>query len=292
MLAICALAAAAFGVVQNRKTPAPAPPQQPQMSGKYFRQNVKVQLNDEFFDINITVACNVRLAKQFGPGAIMPTTIFYAERTKKGHAIGVRPTSLCSGLTTENGGAPPDLLPSIYWFEDADDLSRGIMYATEDAYTNKLSQLKFLGSTIHEATVEEFETFRQNAQGRNMLPWDGTAFWRDEKYGGADFTLDEFIAAGGHWPKPNWRVGERCSALQRIPLTEEERALVTPKWPVHKPDYWSPDPDTADRLRATFRRMKLGKPTRYREIEFRPPDVDGLPTRSGGGMLKGWAFEE
>ena len=232
MLAICALAAAAFGVVQNRKTP------QPQFNGKYYRQNVKVQHDDEFFDINITVACNVRLAKQFGPAAIMPTTIFYAERTKKGHAIGVRPTSLCSGLTTENGGAPPDLLPSIFWYEDADDLSRGIMYA-EDAYANKLSQLKFLGSTIHEATVEEFETFRQNAQGRNMLPWDATALLREKKYGGDTFTLEEFIAAGGRWPKPNWVVGG-CKSMVRIPLTPEQRKLAARRWPAHKPEYWSP----------------------------------------------------
>ena len=59
--------------------------------GYFYRLNVKVSHQDEFFDMNIVVACNPKLVPKFGMGAMTHFPLFYAERTKANHAIGVRP---------------------------------------------------------------------------------------------------------------------------------------------------------------------------------------------------------
>ena len=170
--------------------------------GYFYRLNVKVSHQDEMFDMNIVVACNPKLVPKFGMGAMTHFPLFYAERTKANHAIGVRPVLGCGGVTTANGRAPPDLLPSIRWFPDADDLTFSILYATEDAYENPLSQLKFHGATMHAAKVDEFLAFQEAAKTKSIVPVHGRLV--PQRPGEPDhISHAEIEALGGKAPKPN-----------------------------------------------------------------------------------------
>jgi hypothetical protein len=224
---------------------------------------------------------------------------FYAERTKENHAIGVRITLGCAGNTTDNGGAPADLLPSIYWFPDADDMTFAIMYATEDAYQNPLSQLKFHGATMHSATVQEFIAFQEAAKTKSIVPVDVHDLpIRDPKLG--PFTVEEIEAAGGRAPKPNWAVAG-CQSVSKFELNEQAREILRKYWPAHKPRYWKLDTDTMRRFQNEAESKggtpeKAGffhRPTLINDEYIRlygwslaMPDTDGLATRAGGGRLR------
>jgi hypothetical protein len=179
----------------------------------------------------------------------------------------------CGGVTTENGRAPPDLLPSIRWFPDADDLTFSILYGTEDAYENPLSQLKFHGATMHVATVQEFLAFQEAAKTKSIVPVHGrpilplrpgerSPFTRPEieAMGGKTpdlplqpgelerLTHAEIEALGGKAPKPNWLQELQCDAVGKYELSEVSREIVRRYWPADKPRYWVPDGDAFDTI--------------------------------------------
>jgi hypothetical protein len=267
--------------------------------GYFYRLNVKVSHKDEMFDMNMVVSCNPALVPKFGMGAMQYLPRFYAERTKENHAIGVRITLGCNGNTTENGGAPADLLPSIYWFPDADDMTFAIMYATEDAYQNPLSQLKFHGATMHSASLEEFVAFQEAAKTKSIVPVN--VDWlpeRDPKLG--PFTVEEIEAAEGRAPKPNWAM-EHCQAVAKFKLSEHSREILRKYWPAGKPRNWKLDEETMSKFeneadsiggtpekRGYYKRAPLVNEEFIRSYlwRFAMPDTDGLPTRAGGGRLR------
>jgi hypothetical protein len=267
--------------------------------GYFYRLNVKVSHKDEMFDMNMVVSCNPWLVPKFGMGAIQYLPQFYAERTKANHAIGVRITLGCEGHTTANGGAPADLLPSIYWFPDADDMTFAIMYASEDAYVNPLSQLKFHGATMHSATIQEFVAFQEAAKIKSIVPVN---VWRlpvrDPKLG--PFLVEEIEAAGGRAPKPNWAVSG-CQSVKKLELSEQAREILRKYWPADKPRYWKLDRETMTKFereagskggtpeKAGFYKRPLLVNDEYvvdYYWTFALPGTDGLPTRAGGGRLR------
>jgi hypothetical protein len=267
--------------------------------GYFYRLNVKVSHKDEMFDMNMVVSCNPWLVPKFGMGAIQYLPQFYAERTKANHAIGVRITLGCEGHTTANGGAPDDLLPSIYWFPDADDMTFAIMYASEDAYVNPLSQLKFHGATMHSATLQEFVAFQEAAKTKSIVPVDVSMLpVRDPKLG--PFLVEEIEAAGGRAPKPNWAVSG-CQSVKKLELSEQAREILRKYWPVDKPRYWKLDRETMTKFENEAE-SKGGTPEKagfYKRAPlvndeyvvdyywtFALPGTDGLPTRAGGGRLR------
>jgi hypothetical protein len=260
--------------------------------GYFYRLNVKVSHQDEMFDMNIVVTCNPARLKQFG--IVMFRTqvpIFYAERTKNNHAIGVRPTLGCDGHTTENGGAPPDLLPAIRWYPDADDMTFAILYATEDAYTNPLSQLKLHGATMHKATLEEFLAFQEAAKTKSIVPVDGSL---------ASRPADDLIVKALDEKAPKLKfIGAEldCEAVAKLELSEATREIFRKYWPAHKPKFWSLDDELFDKLwqealsqpgQTFWRRNPLINDKHPSDFarDFAGPGTDGFRTRAGGGALR------
>jgi hypothetical protein len=255
-------------------TTIPPAPAKPVDYGYFYRLNVKISHQDEFFDMNIVVACDPSLVPKFGMGAMTQFPRFYAERTKANHAIGVRPVLGCANVTTENGRAPPDLLPAIRWFPDADDMTFSILYATEDAYENPLSQLKFHGATMHAATVDEFLAFQEAAKTKSIVPVHGRRPILPLRPGERDYitaaeikamggkapesplqpgelerlTHAEIEALGGKAPKPNWLQQLQCDAIAKYELSEASREIVRRYWPAHKPRFWVPNEDASDAI--------------------------------------------
>ena len=74
----------------------------------------------------------------------------------------------CHGLTSENGDAPPDLLPLAVWFEDVSDLSAGLGYASEDAYDSPIAKLAFRGARIDHSTRDELEEWRKRSAEQSI----------------------------------------------------------------------------------------------------------------------------
>lgn len=84
--------------------------------------------------------------------------------TRDGRAIIVKIPMVCDGKTTANGGIPSDFLPAVRWYNDADDLSFGWMYASEDAYRSPRAKISFEGASIEAATSTDFRAWQKQAR--------------------------------------------------------------------------------------------------------------------------------
>ncbi len=91
---------------------------------------------------------------------LIPTV--YGRRMSDGQALVVRPPDACNGQTTANGKVPPNFIPLMIVYDDADTLDFGIAYLSDDAYASPLSDLTFHEASIETATREEFDDFREN----------------------------------------------------------------------------------------------------------------------------------
>lgn len=265
----------------------------------YYREIVKLRHGDEDIEINVVVSCAYPVGKKFGTAAVETFPHFYAVRTKDGHAVGLRPTMGCSGQTTENGGAPPDLLPSIYWLPDADDFSFAIFYATEDAYANPLSQLKFRGATMHAASAEEFAAFERRVDAERSKPQP-----REVAVAHAEsppVMLSQIVANNGRYPKPWHGYPGEAFGMMKFTLSEEARAIVREFWPASRPRYWlvMDGTPTHKAMWDKFSEIRwrnasifdTGGAFRDYTWQYYTPDVDGLQTRAGGGRLGRWHLD-
>jgi hypothetical protein len=298
----CVALAGIAGASQFWLKPIPLPPPAKSVDRSYYyRLNVKLTHRDEHFDMNIIVQCYGDKLVPNSTAQAVRWPRFYVERTKNNHAIGVRTTLGCDGHTTANGGAPADLLPSIYWYPDADDMTFAIMYATEDAYDNPLSQLKFHGATMHTATAAEHNAFIDEAKAaepKKLVFVIGGGERRDPS---SAVDVDEIIANGGRPPKPNWSSTQTCYGMLRLKLSDEARVALRAYWPAHKPKYWAPNGELLKQAmedlswsRTEFdeygrrkSRSSLASGKFYNNYGFRiaEPGTDGLQTRNQGGRL-------
>ncbi|WFT94410.1 hypothetical protein QA633_40180 [Bradyrhizobium barranii] len=137
--------------------------------------------------------------------------------------IVVRIPWACKGQTTENGKVPPDLLPFVSWFEDANDLSVGLMYATEDAYRSPVARIEFRGASIEAADAKDFQDwlkrapvgFRPSKDIKSPL-----GLTADDIYGGN--TTAQF-----------------CRGVSQMELPHDLTQLLAAARPPSKPRYWN-----------------------------------------------------
>jgi hypothetical protein len=185
----------------------------------FYRLVSRYDHNGEIVEFDIVVGCAVRVTR-YGDGdrsydAFRDPTVF-AKATKDGGAIWQIVPHACQGETSENGGVPKDFLPGAIWFEDATDFSLGIAYVTEDAYENPSSRLKFLGSSIHEATRAEWEAFQPIASQNLIEPRVFTEL--------GTWPADSEVKAN-LWNKARlnewWLPSFRCYGVEQYELTSE-----------------------------------------------------------------------
>ena len=141
--------------------------------GTYFRVKVDVDYKGEPQPFDIVVGCNVRRIRyKDGSGTyeagLIPTV--YGRRMSDGQALVVRPPDACNGQTTANGKVPPNFIPLMIVYDDADTLDFGIAYLSDDAYASPLSDLTFHEASIETATREEFDDFRENGSPNVVTP--------------------------------------------------------------------------------------------------------------------------
>ncbi len=141
--------------------------------GTYFRVKVDVDYKGEPQPFDIVVGCNVRRIRyKDGSGTyeagLIPTV--YGRRMSDGQALVVRPPDACNGQTTANGKVPPNFIPLMIVYDDADTLDFGVAYLSDDAYASPLSDLTFHEASIETATREEFDDFRENGPPNVVTP--------------------------------------------------------------------------------------------------------------------------
>lgn len=235
-------------------------------NGYFYRMTAKFEVKEtgEPINFDFVVACNIRVTRWRDGGlsddsTYTPHTMVKA--TADGHAVMVSALRKCSGLTSENGDVPPDVLPLAVWFDSVDDLSHGLGYVSEDAYDNKLSKLRFHGARIEKATRTDWEAWRKRAAAeyvqRGALPGP----WGREQPQDRDPDVGQYAAI--------------CFGYMRAKLPEAIREKIRPLWPATRPHFWAPA-DRDDMKVDSFLRTdgwidQFGNPTAE----------SGMPLRSG-----------
>jgi hypothetical protein len=254
----------------------------------FYRLIAKYQHGDEIVDFDVVVGCAVRVTR-YGDGdrsydAFRDPTV-YAKATKDGGVVWQIVPHACQGETSENGGVPKDFLPGAIWFEDVTDFSLGIAYVTEDAYESPSSELKFLGSSIHEATRAEWEAFQPIASKNLIEPRVFTELgtWPAEREVKANLWNRAKL---NEW----WLPSFGCHGVIRYELTSEAaRAFLRTLWPHSRPKFWMP---SRAQYRDFLRNPDVKGPTaidghQLRDtVHFGHNQTQGYPTRRRGGMLR------
>jgi hypothetical protein len=247
--------------------------------GPYYRLKVKLAYKGEPQDFDIVVGCSV-------PAYRSPKITWYAmvpevfgRKMSDGKALLVRPPRACKGETTANGRVQPDLLPLVAVFDDAETLTFGTAYLSEDAYQNPLSILKFGGATIEAATRADFEEFRHTQ--KNVVT--RSTFW---SHAPVDVRQEMGL------PPTASLFGNICEYYLRFRLPDELRAVIGLHWPGDKPHYWfantlDEENEFARLINGSLHLRSDGPEDR----QDRPLHIGGgysdagFPTRTGGGMV-------
>jgi hypothetical protein len=254
--------------------------------GTYFRLKVKLAYKGEPQDFDIVVGCNA-LQINYKDGSrtsevgLVPTV--YGRRMNDGKGLVVRPPNACGGETTANGEVPPNFMPVVVVYDDADTLAFGTAYISDEAYASPLSVLEFGGATIEAATRAEFDAFRRDGPP-NLVTRESY-----HSYQHAD------IVAKMGLTKVDPAFARTCYAYRRFRIPESLKAHVRKYWPSHRPNYWMPTPPLQAEAFGDFRSTKVQRDTGgpfYYQSEFWSADSmagSGVARSSGGGLMRGSA---
>jgi hypothetical protein len=207
----------------------------------YYRLKVNLAYKGEPLDFDIVVGCNVRVTTYKDNDRTVEVGVApmaFGLKMKDGHGVVVRPPQACRGETTENGKVPVDLLPFVVTYENADQPWFGLGYASEDAYASPISELKFFGATISNATHEEWQAWRGTGAPKNFVTYELLGINERNRF-------DQ-----PHW-KPGFRaMSSECTGFSWVRLPEPVREGIRPYWPASKPRYWYPNENTRSAFRA------------------------------------------
>jgi hypothetical protein len=199
-------------------------------TGIYYRLKVKLTYKGEPQDFDIVVSCDVRQTNYMDGGRTVEvglTPTVFGRRMSDGKGLVVRPPRACRGETTENGGIPPDLMPLVIVYDDAETLAFGTAYLTDDAYESSLSVLQFGGATIERADRAAFDKFRREQANLVKRP---------------SFLTSQSPAALKQYGLSAVRIpmGILCYAYARFRITTYAQQRVGQLWPIEHPRYWRP----------------------------------------------------
>jgi hypothetical protein len=199
-------------------------------TGTYFRLKVGLTYKGEPQDFDIVVGCNVRQTNYMDGGRTLEVGLIpsvFGRRMSDGRGLVVRPPRACAGETTENAGIPPDLMPIVVVYDDAETLAFGVAYLSDDAYDSSLSVLKFGGATISPADRADFDRFRSeqpNLVNRSSYHTPSGAAALKER----------------GLPAARIPMGTGCYGYARFRLTGAQKESASRLWPADRPQYWLP----------------------------------------------------
>ena len=250
---------------------------------------------------DIVAGCAIQITEYvFGasPGASTRLPTKYALPMSDGGAILIEVPRAC-GATTENGRVPADFLPAVVQYESSDDLSLGMLYASEDAYDSPLAKLKFHGATIEQATAEEFKDYINGDEfKKNLISIQSSKDLR----GARDQVV--FTEELKRNPQAVWkqRIASYCSGAMRLKVTDELRDYLRTLWKPGGPRYWYVDRQHNWDMFAWLGGIKASsgheRPFSHQKFNgrtFREYDLPfekwggGVLRRNGGGRIGGFS---
>jgi hypothetical protein len=263
--------------------------------------NYKGKNGLEPLDFDIVAGCAVQITKYItgdAPGISSRTPTKYALPTSDGAAVMVQVPRVCDGGTTDNGRIPKDFLPIAVTYESANDLSLGLMYASEDAYDGPLSKLEFKGATLEKASEEEFRTFiTGDGFKKNLISLKSS---RDFVGGPGDrIELTEELKQD---PRMIWkqRMTGYCLGARRLKAPEELKKYLRTLWQPGEPEYWYVDRQHSTHMMGWLRDLDTGKKRpfplpKFDGKTFREYDLPvevwgaGAQWRDGRGLIGGFS---
>jgi hypothetical protein len=190
--------------------------------GYYYRFKANYAYKGEPLNFDIVVGCNVSITTYKDNSRSVEVGIapmLYGLKMKDGRGVVIKPPEACRGQTTENGKAPAALLPLVVTYENADQPWFGLAYASEDAYESPISELKFFGATISNATFEEWQEWRRIEAPKNFITYELLGINETNRFDGP------------RW-KPGYRVmSSLCAGFSWVKLPEPVREAIRPYWP-------------------------------------------------------------
>ncbi|MGY3581983.1 hypothetical protein ACVIGB_001094 [Bradyrhizobium sp. USDA 4341] len=209
-------------------------PQPPNSSFFRFTAEYTVKATGEKIKFDLVRPCDPQYARDvngssigLGPGKFNPNSYFwnvgiFPKVTADHHLISVHIPHRC-GQWSIYGTWPEDkdLLPWTAWFDDADTMEFGWMYASEDAYQSPLAKITFDGASIRWATEEEFIHWEDHA-AEGFRPSKLVT----HPFG---FTYNDRVTKG---------IPEGCTGVRRVAVPPEVRELARAVWPLGHPRYW------------------------------------------------------
>lgn len=197
--------------------------------GVFYRLKFDLTYEGEPQIFDIVVGCSVR-RESFADGSASTETgirpVVYGRKMKSGHALVVRTPDACNGATSANGWVPPDFIPLLVDYADAERLDFGVAYLTEDAFASPYSKINFGKATVQTATKEEYDAFRTNGPPNIITPGKYHSVRPEE--------LERYGVAEGEWP-PFARL---CYAVARFKIPDGMRDALARYRPQDKPRYW------------------------------------------------------
>ncbi len=209
------------------------------------------------------------------------TPYVYGQKMKDGQGVVVRVPNVCSRVRSlvedwnyrHHQGVYREIFPWIAVYEDADAPRFGWAYLTEDAYASPLSDLKFLGTQLEPAKMEDFQRWRETEGPKNIVKEHMV-----DVYGGRLGTTI-FLKRG-----PDTVIfGAGCYAEGRFPIPEPLKEEVRALWPAERPRFWRLPRNKPEDLHR--RRWMLEEAIRRSRIDG--TDIHNFHDRirkSGGGV--------
>lgn len=225
------------------------------LPGACFRFTSKyIHDGDEELVFDTVVACSTQVSSRATGSSVLSgmTPNLFAKRTRNNNAVLVVTPDLCSeanrGLWDD---LPKTFIPITVWFENAEELTFGLAYVSEDAYESPKSHLKFVSAKVEPATREDWEAWWAN-RPENMVRQDMIL----PRVSAPRKDWERYYA---FWPGKQY-FADTCRGVIKLKLSEKTREKVRAHWPEDRPRYWAVKPKEAG---SELRRYLLSEATYF-----------------------------
>ena len=270
-----------------------------QERGRFYRFTARytVITTGEELNFDVVVPCQ-RMVTEWKSGertidpAVYPNDspypFLFPKVTRDHNAVLVGVPDACDHFNRDGTirGIPEDLLPRVTWFENADRLDFGLMYASPDAYNSPLAKLKFHFARIEPSSHAEYAAWMDHLK-KTFTPTKNIIF----PFG---FTIGQFAITA------SYRLGFRedgsrwlpheCLGLAKYRIDDQELREYLRNVRPDSAEFWSPlhvGIEVSEKISGMLGRDKVVEGRSLRSYWKDSRFLRAVPTYGGGGTLSG-----